>query len=252
CIRAREILRCGFFLPGPLFNCNAIDAGTYKFRRDNGTVVPAGLELGCVFIQQVMQGGGRLLRIVDAGCGSKNDYAGVLDAELQRCIGGQQAPHLVNAEADAVIDIDVRTRTAHARRMEVNGVFGLVVVEKIRVEKRLSMMDSREYADRCPPQQRLYPLLARNLAVASAHTRTRQSTVILWHSGFSQHVESYRYVNFYMNRLQRAVTWFSYLEYTLPKGSGTRANCQAASIPKPRVYTCTTPLLQISTACFTD
>ena len=100
---------------------------------------------------------------------AEGDDPGVLDAELEGLIGGQEPTHLVCGEADPRVAVHVVAGPARRGRVRPDDVLGLVVDEEVRVDERLAVVDGGQDAGRRLVEQLADPRLIGHGAVTPAH-----------------------------------------------------------------------------------
>ncbi len=61
----------------------------------------------CVLVEQELQCALGFDRVGDDRAATEHHHTGILDAEFQRLIGGEDPSHLMHPEADVLVELDV-------------------------------------------------------------------------------------------------------------------------------------------------
>jgi hypothetical protein len=99
---------------------------------------------GILFEQQVERGP-RPLAILDDSPLPEDYNTGVFDAEAQGRLGGQESPHFVDGETDALAAFDIAACPSTGGGVDIDGVRCLIVNEEVAIEKGLLAFNSSQY-----------------------------------------------------------------------------------------------------------
>ncbi len=128
-----------------------------------------------ILVQEQLQRSALLLIVTHHTAAPEHRDTRIFDAELQRGIGGKDAPHLADAETDAFIGFEIRAGAPDPRRVQVNGLGVLIVHVKIRVDERLIVGDRRQRAPRAAVQKGTYPRFVSHSPVTPPHLVERRA-----------------------------------------------------------------------------
>lgn len=178
--RAGKLVLDLLALAAPRVDADLEDARTFQLVQRDRTVVAARLQVREVLVEQHLQGAFGLFPFDHRGA-PEYHHAGILHAEFQRFVGGQQAPHVTHAETHLGVAFDVGAGAPDLRGMCINCLILRVIHEQVAVDKWLAFVDGGERANRRVSEHFGDPRLIGDRAIRAAHLIRWEGSIISGH-----------------------------------------------------------------------